>query len=76
MENVLIDIRGENEQLRRLFNGKDLVSVEDLLDKICDLDDELQYVEEQFEDYKNREENNYDPNVEIPNVHYDNMIER
>ena len=37
MEDVYVDIREENESIRDLFNDKDFVSVDTLLDTIDDL---------------------------------------
>ena len=37
MENIYVDIREENESIRDLFNDKDFVSVDTLLDTIDDL---------------------------------------
>lgn len=61
MERILVDIREENNQIRCLFGLKDLVSVEDLLDKLCELDDERAYAEEQLEDLKQDVEEHYRP---------------
>lgn len=43
MEKVLIDIREENNQIKCLFKLKDFVSVDEILDKLCELDDERAY---------------------------------
>ena len=37
MDNIYVDIREENESIRDLFNDKDFVSVDTLLDTIDDL---------------------------------------
>ena len=61
MENVLIDIRKESVQLQRIFEGQDLVSIEDLLATIEELDDEKEHIEEEFKEYKEMEEDEYKP---------------
>lgn len=61
MENVFIDIREENNQIRCLFGLKDLVSVEEILDKLCELDDERAYAEEKVEDLEQDIEQHYTP---------------
>ena len=37
MENIYVDIREENESIRELFNDKDFVSIDTLLNTIDDL---------------------------------------
>ena len=37
MENIYVDIREENESIRDLFNDKDFVSIDTLLNTIDDL---------------------------------------
>lgn len=59
MENVLIDIRKESKQIQRIFNNQDLVSVEDLLAMIEELDDQLSGLEDEYNDFKNDVEENY-----------------
>lgn len=61
MEKVLIDIREENNQIRCLFKLKDFVSVDEILDKLCELDDERAYAEEKVEDLEQDIEENYIP---------------
>lgn len=61
MEKVLIDIREENNQIRCLFKLKDFVSVEDILDKLCELDDEKSNLETELEDLKQDIEEHYTP---------------
>lgn len=59
MDNVYVDLRNENKWIRELFLNKDFVSVEDLLDKCEDLKEELDYVVEEYEDFKKDVEDNY-----------------
>lgn len=61
MEKVLIDIREENNQIKCLFKLKDLVSLEDILDKLCELDDEKSNLETELEDLKQDIEEHYTP---------------
>lgn len=61
MEKVLIDIREENNQIKCLFKLKDFVSVDEILDKLCEIDDERAYAEEKVEDLEQDIEENYIP---------------
>lgn len=63
MDRIMIDLRNENEcsQIRKIFTNKDLVSVEDLLDMICELDDKVSGLEEQIKDMEQDIEDNYRP---------------
>lgn len=61
MENVLIDIRKESRQLQRIFAGKDLVSIEDLLAVIEEQDDEIEHIQDEFKQYKEMVEEDYKP---------------
>ena len=59
MERIKIDIRNESNQIQKIFYGKDLVSVEDLLDMICELDDKVSGLEQQKKDMEQDIEDNY-----------------
>ena len=61
MERIMIDLRNENEcsQIRKIFTNKDLASVEDLLDKICELDDRVSDLEDKIRDIEQDIEDNY-----------------
>ncbi len=59
MENVLVDIRNENEYIRNYFKGKDIVSIDDLLGAIEDLISDVDHLEEEIEDIKQDIEDNY-----------------
>lgn len=61
MENVLIDIRNESRQIRRIFEGKDLVSVEDLLNVIEEQDDEIDELDSKMREMEEYYEENYTP---------------
>ena len=65
MENVMIDIRNESNQLKRIFEGNDLVSIEDLLNTIEELDDKVKELEIEKKELENYYEENYKPK------HYD-----
>lgn len=67
MNEVYIDMRKENEWIRKYFN-KDLVSIEELIGCIEDLDSEVERLEEKYEDLVRDVEDNYRP---IP---YDEQI--
>ena len=59
MEKVLFDIR--EDYISKFFPDKDIVSYEDLARKIEDLEDELEYINQQYEDLKKDVEDNYIP---------------
>ena len=61
MENVLVDIRNENEYIKGYFEGQDTVSIDDLLGAIEDLMSEVDHLEEEIEDIKQDIEDNYKP---------------
>ena len=60
MENVMINLEGY-DWLKRLFDGKDLVSIEDMIELIDELQYDRDYIKEEFEDYKNYVADNYKP---------------
>ena len=59
MDNVYVDLRNENKWIREIFDNKDLVTIEEMLIKIVDLNEELEYTQEKFEDFKRDVEDNY-----------------
>ena len=61
MDNVKIDIRKESERLQKIFEGQDLVSIEDLLNVIEELDYEKEEIQGEFDDYKEMVDQNYKP---------------
>ena len=61
MEKILVDIREESEQIKRIFENKDLISIEDLLSKIEELDDDKGYLEDKINDIEQDIEDNYKP---------------
>lgn len=58
-DSVYVDLRNENRWLREIFNNKDLITIEEMLEKIEDLSDELEHTKEEFEDFKKDVEDNY-----------------
>lgn len=56
---VYVDLRDENKWIREIFDNKDLVTIEEMLIKIVDLNEELEYTQEKFEDFKRDVEDNY-----------------
>lgn len=61
MDMLKVDIRGESEQILRIFNQADLVSIEELLAKIEELDDEVSELEDKYRDLENDLQENYKP---------------
>ena len=51
MDEVYIDMRKENEWIRKYFNG-DLVSIEELIGCIENLDGEIEHWKEKYEELK------------------------
>lgn len=60
MNEVYIDMRKENEWIRKYFK-KDLVSIEELIGCIEDLDSEVERLNEKNEDLIRDMEDNYRP---------------
>ena len=58
MNEVYIDIRKENEWIRKYFNT-DFVSIEQLLATIEDLDGEIENLKEKYEDLEEDLRDNY-----------------
>ena len=61
MEKILVDIREESKQIKRIFENKDLISIKDLLSKIEELDDDKEYLEDKIKDMEQDIEDNYKP---------------
>lgn len=61
MEKILVDIREASKQIKRIFENKDLISIEDLLSKIEELDDDKGYLEDKIKDMEQDIEDNYKP---------------
>jgi hypothetical protein len=65
MENILVDIRNEEESFKKEFENKDLVTIKDLINTIYDLRYELnertEYYENKIEANKEYVRENYKP---------------
>lgn len=59
MENIYVKLE-ENSWIHKYFE-KDMVSVEELIGKIEDLDDELYELRHKYEDFKEEVRDNYEP---------------
>lgn len=59
MDEVFIDMRKQNRWIQKYFANKDLVSVDDLLNCIEDLDGEIDHWKEKYEDLENDVKENY-----------------
>lgn len=60
MNEVLIDIRKENEWIRKHFENYDYVSINQLLACIEDLDGEIEHLKEELEEANKSEEEKYE----------------
>ena len=60
MDEVYIDMRKENAWIRKYFNS-DLVSIEELLATIEDLDGEIEHWKEKYQDLEEDLRENYKP---------------
>ena len=43
--------------------------INEMQSKIEDLEAEVEHIQEEFDNYKRQQENDYDPEVEIPQIH-------
>ena len=59
MENIYVDIRNECDFIKDMFENKDIVSIEEIFNKLEDLVDEKTDLEIKFEDFKRDVEDNY-----------------
>ena len=50
------------------------IPLSSLMCAIKDLMYEYDKLQEEYEDYKERQNNDYNPEIEIPNIHYENMM--
>jgi len=57
--NVYVDLRYQNKWIQEIFEGHDIVSVGQLLEKVEQLNDELNEVKTDFEIFKQDVEDNY-----------------
>lgn len=61
MEDIYISIKYENDWFKRIFDNKDFISLEEIRNKIEELYDEKNHIEEEFNDFKQDVEDNYRP---------------
>lgn len=61
MDNIFIDIRDQGAVIGDFFKGKSLVNLDEVLYKFEEVIEELDYLKEEFEDYKKHVEENYRP---------------
>ena len=59
MKNVYIKVQDMNKWVAKYFPNQDLVSIDNLITVIEDLDGELDNLKEEFEEYKQNIEENY-----------------
>ena len=61
MEEILVDIRNESRIIKRIFENKDMVSIEELLAKIEELDDNVEHYKKELQDTIQDRDDNYKP---------------
>jgi hypothetical protein len=66
MNEVYIKVKDLNSWIAKYFNRKDIITIEELIGVIEDLDGEVESLNEEIERLKN---NDYDPEIEIPDIH-------
>lgn len=59
MDEVFIDIREQNEWIRKHFWGKDYASIDDMLCVIEDLEFEVEHLEDKLKDLEEDVRENY-----------------
>lgn len=59
--NVYVNMKEINEDIADYFDGKDLVTIDELLDGIDNLLYEVKHLQEEMDDYKKYVEDNYNP---------------
>ena len=59
MEDIYVDLRVCNKWIQAIFENKDIVSIEEILEKTEELNDELIEVKTDFEIFKQDVEDNY-----------------
>ena len=52
MKNVYVDIRNENEWIRKTFENKDFVSIDEIFNKIDDMLGDIEFLKEKIEEMK------------------------
>lgn len=61
MNEVYIDMRKENDWIRKYFKDKDFISIEELICCIEDLDGEVDHWKEKYQDLEQDLQDNYRP---------------
>ena len=61
LKNLFINIKNADERVKKRFNNKDLVSLEDFFCDYSDIIDDLTYIEDKIEEIKQNIEENYEP---------------
>ena len=56
MENIYVKITNENNAIKKQFKNKDIVSIKELLDKIEELNNHIEYLEEKEEERGDKNE--------------------
>lgn len=56
MENVYIKTEDTNKWIAKYFNNKDLISIEDLLDLIEELDSDVEYLKDKIKEMEEPKE--------------------
>lgn len=65
MENVYIKTEDTNKWIAKYFNNKDLISIDDLLDLIEELDSEVEYLKDKIKEMEEpKEDEDIDEYVE------------
>ena len=59
MDNVYIKKNDLNKWIGKYFPNKDLISIDDLLSTIEELDADYEHLKEEFDDFKQNVEDNY-----------------
>lgn len=60
MEDIYVDLRVCNKWIQAIFENKDIVSIEEILEKTEELNDELNEVKTDFEIFKQDVKDNYE----------------
>ena len=61
MENIYVDMRKQGFVLSNHFKNKDMVSIEDILTELEEVIDDMEALQEEFDEYKRDVEDNYKP---------------
>ena len=59
MDDIYVDLRYQNEWIKKAFDDKDMVNIDEVLTKVGDLLDELEAIKEEYEDFKQDVADNY-----------------